>query len=181
MSFADLLSGPKLYLICWFSYFKDSISFSPITEWLQVDLSAVSLFCLTEVIPLRLHSFCSLAFSPEVTWVTSTSIAVCNTLQESFMRARCYERHQYTHCGLSGLLQHSEASTLNPLPFDVLSLGFLFPSFMFMQSKVQKEMEQKVGVYCVGFIRVFCRTLCGGGGVQGRASRGLSKIPQPDD
>lgn len=92
------------------------------------------------------------------------------------MRARFYEQHQYTHCGRFSLLQHSETSTLNPLPFDVLSLGFLFPSFMFMQSKVQKDMEQKVGVYCVGFIKV-----CGGGGVQGRASRGLSKIPQPDD
>lgn len=86
MSFADLLSGPKLYLICWFSYCKDWISPSPITVWLQVDLSAVSLFCLTEVIPLQLGSFCSPAFLPEVLWVTSTSIAVCQTLQESFMR-----------------------------------------------------------------------------------------------
>lgn len=60
--FLDSLSGLKLSLIFWFSYCKDWTSPSPITMWLQVDLSAVSLFCLTEVIPLRRSSFCLPAF-----------------------------------------------------------------------------------------------------------------------
>lgn len=63
VSFVDVLFGLKLYLICWFSYCKDWISPSPITVGLQVDLSAVSLFCLTEVIPLRHDSLFSCLFT----------------------------------------------------------------------------------------------------------------------
>lgn len=51
--------------------------------WLQVDLSAVSLFCLTEVIPLRHSSFCFPPFLPEVKWVTSSASIVVHILGNS--------------------------------------------------------------------------------------------------
>lgn len=58
VAFAGLFSGLKLHFICPFSYCKDWISPLPIIVWLQVNLSAVSLFCLTEVTPVRHSSFC---------------------------------------------------------------------------------------------------------------------------
>lgn len=111
MSFADSLSGLKLYLICWFSYCKDWISPSPITVWLKVDLSAVSLFCLTEVIPLRQSSFCFPAFLAEVMWVTSYASMVVYILRSSwwFYKAASVNDPQM-YCGLN-LLQGSVKST----------------------------------------------------------------------
>lgn len=58
--------------------------------------------------------------------------------------------------------------------------GFLFLSWVFLQEKVQKQIKQKGCVYWGRLWRGFWRAFFSGRGMQGRASKKIAKIPQPD-
>lgn len=145
VSFVDVLFGLKLYLICWFSYCKDWISPSPITVGLQVDLSAVSLFCLTEVIPLRHGSLFSCLFTRGDVGdlLCKHSCVYPRKLQGVFIRLlpwatlRCSVWPQLT-------ARHCEIYTLNQVPSDVLARECVSQPYVDPRKKsLQKQIKCK--------------------------------------
>jgi hypothetical protein len=181
VSFADLLPGPKLYLICWFSYFKDWIRSSPITVRLQADLSVVSLFCLTEVIPLRLHSFCSPVFFP---WgdVGDFWAQLCATLSRRVLLRWCYDCPNIHTVGSLARYRIRKPPHLNPPPFGVLTWGSCFLTSCLCKKNVQ---NQKGCIYCGGSLEysvghsVVGRRRGGGRGFQGHKQNSLAWLSPP--